>query len=78
MNQLTELMENIDKPKISIIMQVYLGEYPGARTDSISKFKRAVKSFQNQIYKNCELIIVADGCTKTHQTYARFNFKRSS
>ncbi len=71
MSELIEIMENIDKPKISIIMQSYLGDYPGARTDAIAKFKRAVRSFQNQIYKNCELIIVADGCTKTHQTYAR-------
>jgi glycosyltransferase involved in cell wall biosynthesis len=71
MNELAEIMENIDKPKISIIMQSYLGDYPGSRTDAIGKFRRAIKSFQNQLYKNCELIIVADGCTKTHQIYSR-------
>lgn len=52
-------------------MQSYLGDYPGSRIDPINKFRRAVKSFQNQIYKNCELIIVADGCTKTQQIYTR-------
>jgi len=71
MSELVNMMESIDKPKISIIMQTYLGEYPGSRVDSVNKFRRAVKSFQNQIYKNCELIIVADGCTKTQQIYSR-------
>jgi glycosyltransferase involved in cell wall biosynthesis len=72
MNQdLNEIMESIEKPKISIIMQSYLGDYPGSRTDAVAKFRRAVKSFQNQLYKNCELIIVSDGCAKTHQIYAR-------
>lgn len=69
--ELTELMESIDKVKISIVMQTYLGDYPGSRTDSINKFRRAVKSFQAQLYKNCELIIVSDGCNKTHQIYSR-------
>lgn len=69
MSNISELMEGLDKPKISIIMQSYLGEYPGSRTDSAEKFKRAVKSFQNQLYKNCELIIVSDGCIKTQETY---------
>lgn len=71
MSELANIMESIDKPKISIIMQTYLGDYPGSRADSINKFRRAVRSFQNQIYKNCELIIVADGCTKTQQIYSR-------
>ncbi len=69
--EISELMESIDKVKISIVMQAYLGDYPGSRTDSINKFRRAVKSFQAQLYKNCELIIVSDGCNKTHQIYAR-------
>lgn len=71
MSEISKLMEEIEKPKISIIMQSYLADYPGSRADSINKFRRAVKSFQNQLYKNCELIIVSDGCTKTHQIYAR-------
>lgn len=72
MNQdLNQIMESIEKPKISIVMQSYLGDYPGSRIDAVNKFRRAVKSFQNQLYKNCELIIVSDGCSKTHQIYTR-------
>lgn len=52
-------------------MPVFLGEYPGARSNPIEKFKRAVNSFKNQNYKNSELIIVADGCLKTQQIYQR-------
>ena len=72
MNQnLTKIMESIDRVKISIVMQSYLGDYTGSRTDSINKFRRAIKSYQNQLYKNCELIIVSDGCNKTQQIYTR-------
>jgi glycosyltransferase involved in cell wall biosynthesis len=71
MSELIKLIETIDKPKISIVMQSYLSEYPGSRINSIDKFRRAIKSFQNQMYKNCELIIVADGCIKTQQVYTR-------
>jgi glycosyltransferase involved in cell wall biosynthesis len=62
-------LSEILKPKISIVMQSYLGEYNGSREDSIKKFNRAIESFKNQIYKNCELIIVADGCMLTFNTY---------
>ena len=62
-------IKEILKPKISIIMQSYLGEYNGSRTNAIDKFIRAVDSFNNQIYKNCELIIVADGCVNTFNVY---------
>ena len=62
-------LQEILKPKISIIMQAYLGEYNGSRSNSIEKFIRAVESFNQQIYKNCELIIVADGCINTFNTY---------
>ena len=64
-------IESLEKPKISIVMQCFLGDYPGSRFDSLGKFRRAIKSFENQLYKNCELVIVADGCNKTHQIYNR-------
>jgi hypothetical protein len=62
-------MAELLKPKVSIIMQCLLADYPGSRENSIFKFKRAVKSFKNQIYKNCELIIVADNCELTKKIF---------
>ena len=50
-------------------MQSYLGQYPGSRSDSSTKFIRAVQSFLDQTHKDSELIIVSDGCEKTHQLY---------
>lgn len=55
--------------KISFIMQSFLGEYPGSRSNADKKFLRAVKSFINQDNKNSELIIVSDGCNITHDLY---------
>lgn len=71
MNNFKEIFEALDKVKISIVMQVNLENYPGSRRDPINKFHRAIESFKNQTYKNCELIIVSDGCNKTHQLYSR-------
>lgn len=59
----------MDSIKISIIMQVYLGEYPGSRSDSDKKFLRAVQSFIDQTDKDSELIIVSDGCMIAHDLY---------
>ena len=70
-DNIREYLESLEKIKISIVMQVYLGDYPTARFDALGRFRRAIKSFENQIYKNCELIIVADGCNKTQQIYNR-------
>jgi glycosyltransferase involved in cell wall biosynthesis len=69
--QLEELMNSVDRIKISIVMQTNLSNYPGSRVDAIDKFRRAVRSFQAQLYKNAELIIVADGCNRTQQIYSR-------
>ena len=71
MNELNEILEQVDKVKISIVMQVNLQDYNNSRVDSLGKFHRAVESFRSQIYKNCELIIVSDGCLKTQQLYNR-------
>lgn len=51
-------------------MASYLGEYPGCATRREEKFCRAVNSFLNQTYAHvAELVIVADGCTKTLELY---------
>lgn len=55
--------------KTSHIMQVYLGEYPGSRSDSDKKFLRAVHSFIDQDDKDSELIIVSDGCKIVDKLY---------
>lgn len=55
--------------KISVIMQVYLGQYPGARNNPKHKFVRAVHSFLAQTHLEKELIIVADRCPLTKKIY---------
>jgi glycosyltransferase involved in cell wall biosynthesis len=55
--------------KISVIMQSYLGEYPGSRTHARQKFTRAVNSFLAQTLPQKELIIVSDGCVLTRVIY---------
>ena len=55
--------------KISVIMQVYLGEYPNARSNAQQKFVRAVHSFLSQTHPNKELVIVADGCPIARRIY---------
>lgn len=58
-------------PLVSVVMQTFLGDYPGSRTNPVEKFHRAVQSFLNQSYKRAELIIVSDGCQLTHLEYVR-------
>lgn len=55
--------------KLSFVMQSFLGDYPGARSNPIEKFNRAVNSFKEQIDSNWELIIVSDGCKITEEQY---------
>lgn len=62
----------VKTPKVSVVMQVYLGDYPGSRTDAVVKFHRAVKSFLSQSYENSELIIASDGCKITMQHYEEY------
>lgn len=55
--------------KLSIIMQSYLGEYPGARSKPEEKFIRAVYSVIAQTSHDWELIIISDGCKITEKLY---------
>jgi glycosyltransferase involved in cell wall biosynthesis len=55
--------------KVSAIMASCLLPYPNAAQNREKKFLRAVKSFLNQTYPHKELIIIADGCTKTYELY---------
>lgn len=71
MSEVQDILNQVDRVKLSIIMQVNLQNYDSSREDPNGKFTRMVESFKNQLYKNCELIIVADGCNKTHQLYSR-------
>ena len=64
-----EWFDNAEQPLISIIMQSYLKDYPGSRSEPGDKFIRAVNSFKDQVYTNNELIIVADGCKITLELY---------
>jgi hypothetical protein len=75
--EINNVLSEVEKVKISVVMQVNLTDYSGSRSDAVNKFRRAVKSYQNQIYKNCELIIVSDGCNRSHQIYNR-EFKEDS
>lgn len=55
--------------RISVIMQVYLGDYPGSRSHPKDKFIRAIASFLSQTYPDKELVIVADRCILAKKIY---------
>lgn len=55
--------------KISVIMQSFLGDYPGSRSLPKEKFLRAVNSFLTQEHVDKELIIIADGCEITKKMF---------
>lgn len=72
-----QILEGVDAKKVSIVMQVNLQRDQTIKSNATDKFIRAVESFKAQLYKNCELIIVSDGCKKVHQVYNK-NFKNDS
>lgn len=49
----------------SIICPSYLGNYPNAAKDRDNKIVRMIESVMSQIFQDFELIIIADGCTRT-------------
>ena len=51
--------------KYSIIIPSYLGEYRNAAKDREVKIYRAINSVLNQTFQDFEIIVIADGCTKT-------------
>ena len=52
-------------PFFSVVMPSYLGRYKNAALDRDRKILRAIRSVVNQSYKNCELLVIADGCRET-------------
>ena len=63
------------KYDITWIMQSYLGEYEGSRSDSDKKFIRAVKSFLAMKDERTQLVIASDGCKITEKLYFK-HFKK--
>ena len=72
-----DLTKTNDDLKISVVMQSYLGDYPGSRSNPEPKFIRAVNSFLNQSNKNSELVIISDNCKITEKLYNE-NFSKNS
>ena len=61
---------------LTVVMPSYLGAYRTAAKNREEKFIRAVQSVIENIYKEWELIVVADGCKKTAQLIKNFTDKR--
>lgn len=56
----------------SIVMQSYLGSYPGAASQRPEKFRRAVESVLAQSLMDLELVVVSDGCPETVDIVAKY------
>ena len=63
------------KYDISWVMQSYLGEYEGSRSNADKKFIRTVKSFLALNDPRTQLVIASDGCQITHDLYYK-HFKK--
>jgi glycosyltransferase involved in cell wall biosynthesis len=61
---------------ISVIMPVNLSPYKHGNikcaSDPEYKFKRAVQSYLDQTFKDSELIIISDGCSKAEDIYLKY------
>jgi glycosyltransferase involved in cell wall biosynthesis len=64
--------------RFSIIIPSYLGEYRNAAKDRERKIFRAIHSVLKQIFQDFEIIVVADGCTKTVELVEEIEDKRIS
>lgn len=56
-------------PKFSIVVASYLSKYPNCASNREWKFTRAIESAINQTFRDFEIVIVADGCTRTKHLY---------
>lgn len=52
-------------PKFSVIMPSFLGDYKHAASNRDTKLVRAVQSVLNNLFKDFEIVIIADGCNET-------------
>lgn len=72
-----EVYSDEKPPAISIVMQSFLSDYPGSRSNPEEKFIRAVYSVILQDDPDWELIIISDGCDITERLYNNY-FKNYS
>jgi len=65
---------------ISVIMPVCLSPYQEGEIKSASdpeyKFRRAITSFINQSFLDCELVVISDGCDIAERIYKEYPDKR--
>ena len=63
--------------RFSVIMPVYLGDYPTRGINPEYKFKRAVDTYLLQEFNDSELIIISDGCKVAKEIYKQ-NFRNET